>query len=208
VAVSEYIVSMRQQVGHGLLLLPSVSAIVVNEAGQILLGRRSDTGQWSLIAGVMDPGEQPADAIIREIYEETGVRAVVERLVGTAMHPVSYANGDQCQYLNLWFQCRAVSGEARVNDDESLAVEWFEPDALPELDPWVEMRLEIASRHEATTWFAQPGSYHEALGFAPGSQPDRAVLATAPRMQVGTDQDSTGATEPCPKASSVATLKQ
>ena len=155
--VSEYIAGLRVHIGHDLLLLPSVSAVVFNDAGEILLGRRSDNGKWSLIAGVLDPGEQPADAVIREVREETGVEAVVERLIGVALHPVVYPNGDRCEYLDVWFRCQAVGGRAQVNDDESLAVEWFPVDALPALDPWVRLRIEKALKDEPSAWYAPPG---------------------------------------------------
>jgi 8-oxo-dGTP diphosphatase len=160
--MSPYVSKLRQLVGNDLLLLPSVSAVVFNDAGEVLLGQRSDSGQWSLIAGGIDPGEQPAAAMIREIYEEAGVHAVVERLIGAAMHPVVYPNGDRCEYVNLWFRCRAVGGEARVNDDESLAVGWFAVDALPEVESWVRLRIDVALKDE-DAWFAQPGVYHPEL---------------------------------------------
>jgi 8-oxo-dGTP diphosphatase len=82
--ISEYVAGLRALVGHDLLMLPSVSAVVRNSAGEFLLGQRSDTSEWSLIAGSIDPGEQPADAIVREIHEETGVHAVADPLVGVA----------------------------------------------------------------------------------------------------------------------------
>lgn len=156
-AVSAYIAGLRQRIGHDLLLLPSVSAVVLNDAGEVLLGQRSDDGRWSLIAGVMDPGEQPAAAMVREILEETGVHAVVEHLVGVVLHPVTYANGDICEYLNLWFRCRAVGGTARVNDDESLAVGWFALDALPNVSGFVRHRIDAALGEVGPAWFAQPG---------------------------------------------------
>ncbi|MCP2329562.1 8-oxo-dGTP diphosphatase [Hamadaea flava] len=163
--MSPYVAGLRRLVGPELLMLPGVSAVVVNDAGHILLGRRSDTGQWSLIAGAIDPGEQPADAIVREIEEETGVHVVVERLVGAAMHPVTYPNGDRCQYLNIWFRCLAVSGEARVNDDESLEVGWFPPHALPDMPAWERLRVETALKDEPMAWYAQDGSHDTELGF-------------------------------------------
>jgi 8-oxo-dGTP diphosphatase len=163
VAISPYILGLRKHVGHDLLMLPSVSAVVFNDDGEALLGQRADNGCWSLIAGVIDPDEQPADAAIREVYEEAGVHAVVERLTGVALHPVTYPNGDVCQYLDVWFRCRAVGGSARVNDDESLAIGWFRLDALPDVDPYVRLRIDAALRDEGPAWFAQPGEHHEAL---------------------------------------------
>ena len=162
-AISPYVRDLRMHVGHELLMLPSVSAVLLNDAGELLLAQRRDNRRWSLIAGAIDPGEQPADAIVREIYEESGVRAVVERVTGVALHPVTYPNGDVCQYLSVWFRCRAVGGQAQVNDDESLAVAWFAVDALPEVDELVRLRIEVALNGDDAAWFAKPGEHHEAL---------------------------------------------
>jgi 8-oxo-dGTP diphosphatase len=117
-----------------------------------------------LIAGLMDPGEQPAEAIVREIQEETGVHARVDRLAGVALHEVRYANGDLCHMVNTWFRCHAVGGEARVNDEESIAVGWFAPDALPELSPYAHLRIRTALDDAAAPWFAVPGEPCPELG--------------------------------------------
>ena len=101
--ISPYIAGLRARVGHDLLMLPGVSAVVRNDRGQILLGRRSDDGSWGLPAGAIDPGEQPADAVVREIYEETGVVAEIERIGGVALNRAIYPNGDVCDYLDVWF---------------------------------------------------------------------------------------------------------
>ncbi|MBM7092782.1 NUDIX domain-containing protein, partial [Streptomyces sp. S12] len=83
----------------------------------------------------------PAVCAVREVEEETAVRCVVERVVLVqALSPVTYGNGDTCQFMDITFRCRAVGGEARVNDDESLDVGWFEPDALPELNDFARFR--------------------------------------------------------------------
>ncbi|MCA2212039.1 NUDIX hydrolase [Jidongwangia harbinensis] len=162
--VSPYIAKMRAKIGTDLLLLPGVSAVVRNDRGQVLLARRSDNGRWSLPAGIIDPGEQPADAVLREVFEETGVRAEIERVGGVATHPVVYPNGDSCEYLNVWFRCRAVGGEPRVNDDESLQVGWFDPADLPAVDDWSHLRIDTTRRADDPTWYAPPGERHPALG--------------------------------------------
>jgi 8-oxo-dGTP diphosphatase len=79
------------------------------------------------------------------------------------MHPVVYPNGDHCEYLNVTFLCRAVGGTARVGDDESLAVGWFEPTALPDMEPYSLLRVEMALRDAKEAWFAPAGSRHPAL---------------------------------------------
>ncbi len=161
--VSPYVARLRAHIGHDLLLLPGVSAVVRDGAGRILLARRSDNGRWSLPAGIIDPGEQPADAVLREVFEETGVHAEIERLGGVATHPVVYPNGDECEYLNVWFRCRAVGGAPRADGDESLEVGWFAPDALPDLDDWARLRIGTTSDAGEPSWHARPGERHPAL---------------------------------------------
>ena len=153
--IPPYVQDLRRDVGHALLLLPGVTAVTFDDAGRVLLGERADNGQWALIAGVMDPGEQPAETIVREVYEETAVHVVAERITSVLTQPVTvYPNGDRCQYLDITFRCRAVGGEARVNDDESLAVGWFALDDLPPIADLVRHRIECALT--PGTWFAEP----------------------------------------------------
>ncbi|MBG0563689.1 NUDIX hydrolase [Actinoplanes aureus] len=154
---SEYVTELRAKAGPGLIMFPTVSAVIFNDRGEVLLHQRSDTGRWTLIAGMMDPGEQPADAVIREVREETAVDVVIERLAGIALHEVTYPNGDHCQMVNSWFRCRATGGEARVNDSESLAVEWFPLDGLPELNPYAQHRISTSLAEDGPAWFAAPG---------------------------------------------------
>jgi len=163
---SAYVRDLRAKVGSEMIMFPGVSAAVFNDAGEILLGQRSDNGRWSLIAGMVDPGEQPADAITREVREETGVEVAIDRIAGVALHQVAYPHGDLCQYMNTWFRCRAVGGEARVNDDESLAVAWFALDALPELNEFSRLRIRTAQPEHAPTWFAPPGTDPSELGIS------------------------------------------
>ena len=161
--ISPYIAALRQHVGTDLLMLPGASAVVVDEAGRILLEQRADDGRWSLPAGAVDPGEQPAETVVREVFEETGVHVVVERLAGTALRQSTYPNGDVCQYLTVWFRCRAVGGTARVNDDECRDVAWFARDALPPLTEFDLLRIETALDDDAPAWFARPGQNYDFL---------------------------------------------
>jgi 8-oxo-dGTP pyrophosphatase MutT (NUDIX family) len=138
VPTPEYIAAIRRVYGQGRLLLPGVSAVVIRddlEPGRVhlLLTRRSDTGRWSLPAGIVEPFEQPAASILRELEEETRITAEVERLALLRTDPdVVYPNGDRCQFVAMCFRCRYVSGEAQVGDEESTEVAWFAADELPD----------------------------------------------------------------------------
>ncbi|WP_328322835.1 NUDIX domain-containing protein [Kribbella sp. NBC_00382] len=130
----KFILALREKIGHDLLWLTGITGVVLDDAEHILLVRRADTGRWSLPAGILEPGEQPAPALLREIQEETAVEAEIIRLVSIdTLPPGAYPNGDQIQFLDLCFSCRPLRGEARVNDDESLEVTWFALDDLPPL---------------------------------------------------------------------------
>ncbi|WP_251150031.1 NUDIX domain-containing protein [Cellulosimicrobium sp. Marseille-Q4280] len=155
--IPEFVTALRSRVGTDLLWMPGVSAIVVDDDGRVLLGQRADSGQWAVISGILEPGEDPAVGLAREVLEETGVEVVVEALVAvTVTEPVQYPNGDRSQYLDLAFLCRptspAVAAAAHVADDESLAVGWFAPDALP-ADV---ARSSVQRLGHATDWLAQP----------------------------------------------------
>jgi len=132
----DYILRLREKIGHDPLWVPGVRGVVFDHEGRVLLARRADNGQWALITGMLDPGEHPARGLVREIFEQTAVVAEPERVVSVgAVGPVTYPNGDVCEFLDVVFRCRYVSGTARVNDDESLAVAWFALDELPQLMP-------------------------------------------------------------------------
>lgn len=141
----DFVLRLREKIGHDLLWLPGVTAVVLDDRNRVLLGRRADNGHWTLITGILDPGEQPAVGVVREVLEETGVVAVVEHLAEVyAGGPMEFVNGDRAQFLTLNFRCRYVSGEARVNDDESAEVGWFGLDELPELTDYHRARLKSA----------------------------------------------------------------
>lgn len=135
-ATPDFILKLREKIGHERLWIPGIRGVVFDAAGRVLLGQRADNGRWGLITGILEPGEEPAPGLLREILEETGVVADTERLVSVdAVGPVNYPNGDVCHFLTLAFRCRHVSGEARVNDDESLAVGWLRREDFPDLLP-------------------------------------------------------------------------
>jgi 8-oxo-dGTP diphosphatase len=156
--MSPYVRRLRELVGHDLLMFPTVSAVVVNGDGALLLCQRADNLVWGIPAGMMDPGEQPADAVVREVLEETGVEIAIDRLAGVALHEVVYPNGDLCHMLNTWFRAHPVGGHARVNDDESAAVGWFPRDALPEVSDYTRHSIETGLKDDPAAWFEAAGS--------------------------------------------------
>jgi ADP-ribose pyrophosphatase YjhB (NUDIX family) len=100
----------------------------------------------------VEPDEQPATTIVRELLEETRVHARADRLALLTTDPeLTYPNGDRCQYISMTFRCSYLEGEAQVGDEESTEVAWFATDQLPRGLPTL-LRRRIASAladHEA-----------------------------------------------------------
>jgi 8-oxo-dGTP pyrophosphatase MutT (NUDIX family) len=156
-AVPEFVTRIRSKLGHDPLPLPGVTAVVRHDDGRILLVRRADNHRWTLVTGCLEPPEQPATAVIREVWEETGVVAEVQTLLRVeSMDLITFPNSDQVYMLDLAFGCRAVGGEPRVNDDESIDAGWFELDRLPDIPPRHLACITAALHPAGTSWFAPP----------------------------------------------------
>lgn len=127
----EFITSLRKKIGSELLWLSGATAVIQRDSGDILLVRRSDNGNWTPVTGIVDPGENPALTCLREAQEEANVEIEVVAFAQLkADPPHQFTNGDRCQFLDHTFYCRYISGEARVNDEESSQVRWVPVEQL------------------------------------------------------------------------------
>jgi mutator protein MutT len=134
--ISPYLKNLRAHFGNQLVMVPSVAAIIRNEAGQILFLVRADNGLWDLPAGAIDPGETPAQAVVREVREETGLivePTAVRGVFGGERFRVSYSNDDLVEYTVIVFECRVVGGELGGLDDETAELHFISPAERPPL---------------------------------------------------------------------------
>ncbi|MFG3696855.1 NUDIX domain-containing protein [Micromonospora sp. NPDC047620] len=163
-AIPDFVVALRAKVGHVPLPLSGVIAVVLDDQDRVLLVRRSDSGEWALTTGCLEPGEQPAAGAVREVWEEAGVEVVVERLLSVEALDLSVApNGDQVYWLTVGVRCRLLRGEAAASDDESIEVGWFDPAMVPPLPPHQQRCLSLALA-DADPWIA--GLRDDATGSA------------------------------------------
>lgn len=115
----------------------SVSAIVWRGApgGELLLMQRADNAHWGLPGGYVELGESVADAAAREVYEETGVRVAIGRLIGVYSDParqvIAYADGRRVHAINLCFEARATGSGTATTPHETLATGYFAANTLP-----------------------------------------------------------------------------
>jgi len=102
-------------------ILPAVAAAIFNDKGEILLQKRRDVNKWCVISGHVEFGETIENAILREIEEETTVKANIVRLIGIYSSPASqtYVYDDRTvQYITSYFEAKLL-GE--INSDYSNA---------------------------------------------------------------------------------------
>jgi 8-oxo-dGTP pyrophosphatase MutT (NUDIX family) len=128
------VITLESDHERALGVRPSVSAVIFDRRGRVLLQQRSDGGQWGLPGGSVEIGESVTDAVIREVREETGLTVAVRRLVGVYSRPdrqvIRYPDGDVWQYVSVCFECAVRGGELRTCD-ETLALRYASADRLP-----------------------------------------------------------------------------
>lgn len=169
--IPPHIAELRALVGHRLLWFATARAAVTDDQGRVLLGRYPGHADWTIPGGVIDPGEQPADAAVRECFEEAGIIAEPRAISSVTVSPViTHPNGDLTRHLDITFRCRAAGGEPEPRDGELAEARWHAAGALPEMNDYVRGLLATALAGGAAAYG------FSGLGAALGSQA-AAVLA-------------------------------
>jgi ADP-ribose pyrophosphatase YjhB (NUDIX family) len=120
-------------------VIPCVGAVIEDERGRLLLikrGHAPGAGLWSLPGGRIEPGETDAQALVREMREETGLLVEAGRLIGTVQRPAG--DGDVFDIRD--YEARVAGGTLRASDDAADArwVPAAELGSLPLTDGLVE----------------------------------------------------------------------
>lgn len=127
-----------------------VGVMLMNPAGQVFVGRRTDTAEaaWQMPQGGIDPGEEPLAAALRELAEETGVPARLAEVVAETADWIAYDLPPELRdrvwkgrfrgQRQKWFLLRFLGADADVKLDahhpaEFVAWRWVWPADLPEL---------------------------------------------------------------------------
>lgn len=151
----EFILRLREKVGNEPLWLSGATAVVVRQGedgDEVLLVQRSDDNSWTPVSGIVDPGEHPHEAALREIAEEACVVAEVERLVWlNVTELITYDNGDQTRYIDHVFRCRYVGGEPYPADGEALQAGFFPVHALPTMTTRQQACVQVALANHPET---------------------------------------------------------
>ncbi len=159
----EFVLALREKIGHAPLWMTGVTAVVVRDPAaadpEVLLVRRADNGAWTPVTGIVDPGEHPADAAVREVAEEAGVVAAPVRLARVGVtEPGVYPNGDQVQFIDLSFRLEWRSGEPHPADGENTDVRWCAVSQLPTLGQDMRERIDAALADDERAAFFADGA--------------------------------------------------
>lgn len=133
--MADYVMDLRKLVGTRMLYLPGVRAIIVNDKGQILLQKRTDTLNWGLPSGSCELEDSVLDTLKREITEETTLEVLEAEPMALYTGPgqrVVYPHGDMIQCFSVAFVVRKWSGEAVADGVEGSELGWFAPNDLPD----------------------------------------------------------------------------
>ena len=133
-------------------IVPSANVVVINDAGEILLIRRSDNDNWALPGGAVDVGESLAHAAVRETQEESGIDCEITGLSGIYTDPdhvmLYTSNGEIRQEFSIVLTARATGGQPTASS-ETTEVRWVTPGGLGdyEMDPSMRLRVRHYVEH-------------------------------------------------------------
>jgi 8-oxo-dGTP pyrophosphatase MutT (NUDIX family) len=142
-------------------MLPSVAVMVFDDEERLLLAQNATSGLWMTVGGAIDPDESPADAAVRECWEETGLFIEPTRLVGVfagSEFRITYPNGDMVSYVITVLQARRIGGHARPDGVEASSLRWVSRAETGTL-PMALLTREMVTRcfeQKGTPFFAQP----------------------------------------------------
>lgn len=117
-------------------ILPAVAAAIFNDNGEILLQKRKDVNKWCIISGHVEFGETIENAVLREIEEETNVKATIVRLIGVYSSPDSqtyFYRNETVQYITSYFEARLTKAICPdFSNDETQELKFFKPENIPD----------------------------------------------------------------------------
>lgn len=138
-------------------IVVGVTAFVQDDAGRILMIRRTDNNLYAIPGGAQEIGETISQTVMREVQEETGIDVQVTGLIGIYSDPdhvIAFTDGEVRQEFSICFRTQPVGGELRTSR-ESSEVLWIDPERLDELTihPSIRLRIQHGLEHRTQPYY-------------------------------------------------------
>ena len=130
----DYILQLRQYIGHRPILMVGAAVLVLDEQDRLLMMKRSDIGRWGIPGGGAEPGETVEDVARREAREETNLEIGEMSLFGVFSGPelyYKYPNGDEVYNVSIVYISHDWCGEVKLNGEHS-EWKWFGACEIPD----------------------------------------------------------------------------
>ena len=159
--MSDYIRRLRAKIGTTVLEVPTVSVLTFDDADRVLLVRHAEGNDWTTPGGMIEPYELPADAAVREMWEETGLHVELTRLIGVfggQLCTSTYANGDRIAWVSSVFAATPLRGTLRPDGEETLEARYVARAEIASLPcrPHLQMFIEAGYAPDAIARFQPP----------------------------------------------------
>ena len=158
--MSEYVRDLRAKIGTTVLEVPTVAVLTFDENERVLLVRHVEGNNWTTPGGMIEPYELPADAAVREMWEETGLHVALTHIIGVfggALCSGIYSNGDKVAWISTVFGAQPLRGTLTPDGEETLEARYFSRAETLSIQckPHVQLLLEAAYAQEKQAYFQQ-----------------------------------------------------
>lgn len=162
--MSDYIRGLRDKIGTTVLEVPTSSVLVFDDRQRVLLVRHVEGNDWTTPGGMVEPYETPADAAVRETWEETGLFVTLTHVIGVFGGPLcasTYANGDQVAWISTVFGATVAGGDLQPDGEETLEARYVERAEIGSLRCKPHARMFVEAGYAATRIAQfQPSTWH------------------------------------------------
>jgi len=158
----DFIGRLRAKVGTELLHVPTVGVLAYDAADRVLLVRDIQDGLWTCPGGIVEPFELPADAVMREAWEEAGVHVDLTGIIGVFGGKDcggTYRNGDRIAWVATIFRARVVGGTVSPDGAETSAAQFLSAAEVARCTLKPHLSLFLAAAQSGRTGYFQPPTW-------------------------------------------------